>query len=216
MPFTEQVNPSVEMISSASRLPRGSAVRIVETAVRSTSAEDRSPADDFRAFLLDRTRGRSLRKRFMAWAKWSGISDADAEDAIQTTLFKVHERVNRGLQLPDEGWLFTTAKRFAVALHRKTKKFQGAALEIDHDIPEKPHANVTPEHLGVVVHATEELGDEDHQLLKLHFWDGYSITQISEQLGIHRWTVHQRLVRALVTLRTTLGRSEHDFAEFTE
>ncbi|MEV0642289.1 SigE family RNA polymerase sigma factor [Streptomyces sp. NPDC050619] len=132
-----------------------------------------------------------------------------AEDLVQTTLGKAFVSWGRVRKADSpHAYVRTILMRTYlshVRLHRTTyEKPVG-------ELPEQPTAATThdPALRLALTQALASLSPQDRAVVVLRYWEDRSVTQTATELGLSAGNVRIRSMRALSTLRTSLG-DEHD------
>ncbi|WP_405797240.1 SigE family RNA polymerase sigma factor [Streptomyces sp. NBC_01506] len=130
-----------------------------------------------------------------------------AEDLVQTTLGKVFVSWRR-VRTADSphAYVRTILMRTYlshVRLHRTYEK------PVD-ELPEQPAAHHDPALRLALAQALARLTPQDRAVVVLRYWEDRSVAQTAKALGMSAGNVRVRSMRALSSLRTSLG-GEHDF-----
>jgi RNA polymerase sigma-70 factor, ECF subfamily len=130
---------------------------------------------------------------------------ARAEDLVQETLLRAwkHPRVLDQSQGSARAWLFTVARRIAIDDWRSA----AARSEVSTAAPpELPLPDDTDRALQgwLVAEALGELSPAHREVLGLCFFQGYSVAEAAERLGVAPGTVKSRTHYALRALRLAL------------
>lgn len=139
-------------------------------------------------------------------------STQDAEDICQTVLVKLmtssqifsskeHERA----------WVVRVTSNACKDLLRSASRQRTLGLEalggrdpIDWDIQDADTRD------SPVARAVQHLVEEQREAIHLHYYEGYKIDEIARMTQASPATVAKRLSRARETLRTVLGRRDHE------
>ncbi|TVT26174.1 sigma-70 family RNA polymerase sigma factor [Amycolatopsis rhizosphaerae] len=146
-----------------------------------------------------------------AAALWSyalrltGGDRARAEDLVQETLLRAwkHPRVLDQSQGSARAWLFTVARRIAIDGWRSA----ASRAEVSTDAPpELPLPDDTERALQgwLVAEALGALSPAHREVLGLCFFQGYSVAEAAQRLGVPAGTVKSRTHYALRALRLAL------------
>jgi RNA polymerase sigma-70 factor (ECF subfamily) len=103
-------------------------------------------------------------------------------------------------------WLFTIARRHAMAYHRRAPRAIG--LE-DADLPAPPAA-LGPEDFEVLRAALLRLTDERREALALRFFAGLRVQEIAAVMGKGESATKMLIHRGLLQLRELLSEGGHD------
>lgn len=136
------------------------------------------------------------------------VRDPDrADDLVQTTLLKGLERAPAGLEEP-LAWLKRVLRSVAVDEHRRARTRADVqdqlARELRSDLDHQPGL-AAAEHLFA---ALRELEAGSRQVIDLRFFQGASVRETAERLGVPVNTVRSRQARALAQLRERLRRDQ--------
>lgn len=130
---------------------------------------------------------------------------ADAADLLSDTMLHAWRRAE---DCPDDSqrqrmWLFTIAAN-VLANHRRssTRRLRLATRLQEHFMSE-----ATPDHAerSAVRDAVLRLHDTHRELIMLIHWDGLTITEAAELLGLNASTARSRYAAARTTLREALA-----------
>ncbi len=126
---------------------------------------------------------------------------ADAEDAVQEVFLRLLTTAPEFRDATHEkAWLIRATLNYSSDLRRKTSR---ADLPLDDQIPAEPPAS------SRLLSAVRALPDKYSAVIHLHYYEGYSIREISKLLGLPAPTVGTRLARGREKLRQLL---EEDFS----
>jgi len=160
---------------------------------------------------------RHLRPRLLAYSQGHGLTRADAEDLVQTTLARVYQGV---AALRDESsflpWLFVIARnerrRWREASARQPPSAGESAADAAARLPD-PRPDAAPETVGAVAErlravrsAIEALPPQQRQCLLLQAVHGLSYDEIGATLRLSVHTVRNHLAQARRGLRRRLGK----------
>lgn len=130
---------------------------------------------------------------------------ADAADLLSDTMLHAWRRAEH---CPDDRqrrrmWLFTIAAN-VLANHRRSSKRR---LRLASRLREHFTSEVTPDHAerSAVRDAVLRLHDTHRELVMLIHWDGLTITEAAELLGLNASTARSRYAAARSTLRDALA-----------
>lgn len=128
-------------------------------------------------------------------------SSADAEDTVQEVFIKLIERADKFNDPEHEkAWLIRVTVNMA---KNKRKKLSRQSIPLDECQQEYIEPND-----GELLKAVLSLDEKYSTVLHLHYYEGYSISEIGHILSIPTATVGTRLARARIALRKKL---EGDF-----
>lgn len=128
-------------------------------------------------------------------------SSADAEDTVQEVFIKLIERADKFNDPEHEkAWLIRVTVNMA---KNKRKKLSRQSIPLDECQQEYIEPND-----GELLKAVLSLDEKYSTVLHLHYYEGYSISEIGHILSIPAATVGTRLARARIALRKKL---EGDF-----
>lgn len=135
---------------------------------------------------------------------WRVYNEEDALDITQEIFMKVY----RGLpefkgKSSIKTWIFAIARN-TVINYLKRNRYKEEDIE-NYVLSYNPDRDV---HMKVLVlKAMERLSDEQREVIKLYFFDGFSYKEIAELLQISVGTVKSRLSRAKAVLKEKLEAS---------
>lgn len=156
--------------------------------------------------------------RMLAYAKYMGFGDAQADDLVQDAFVRAYRHLKRcGDPERFAGWLFRILSNLCRTAgskrsRRKIRPLEGmATLESDEPSPhEVAEATWTRE---TVRAALEAVPDDQREALVLMYLQGYTISEIEDLTGASTSAVKMRLKRGRDALRAEL---EPLFAEVHE
>lgn len=161
----------------------------------------------------------ALAPRLYAFAlRWTR-SRAAAEDTVQQTLLQIHAARSRFLRgSPVVPWAYAIARRLLIDLGRRGSREELRAGDV-HD-PEEPAPAHSPEE-ALHRRRMEEEGRRDlaalpagwREAFELVKFEGLSVADAAEILGITRAMVKIRAHRATAALRRSMGRRLQDASE---
>ncbi|WP_406217515.1 SigE family RNA polymerase sigma factor [Streptomyces canus] len=125
-----------------------------------------------------------------------------AEDLVQTTLGKVFVSWRRVRRADNpHAYVRTILMRTYlshVRLHRTYEKPVG-------ELPEQPAVTQDPALRLALTQALARLAPQDRAVVVLRYWEDRSVAQTAKELGMSAGNVRIRSMRALSSLRTSLG-----------
>ena len=138
-----------------------------------------------------------------------GASDGQAEEVLQEALLTVWSKAHLfdRKKAAASTWIFTIARNRRIDILRK-KKFPEIDAEDPSLVPDAPRApdeEVIEAHEGAAVRvALEKLPDEQRELVRLAFYNGWSHSKIAADTNLPLGTVKSRLRLAFSRLRNEL------------
>lgn len=138
-----------------------------------------------------------------------GASDGQAEEVLQEALLTVWRKAHLfdRKKAAASTWIFTIARNRRIDILRK-KKFPEIDAEDPSLVPDAPRApdeEVIEAHEGAAVRvALEKLPDEQRELVRLAFYNGWSHSKIAADTNLPLGTVKSRLRLAFSRLRNEL------------
>jgi RNA polymerase sigma-70 factor (ECF subfamily) len=138
-----------------------------------------------------------------------GASDGQAEEVLQEALLTVWRKAHLfdRKKAAASTWIFTIARNRRIDILRK-KKFPEIDAEDPSLVPDAPRApdeEVIEAHEGAAVRvALEKLPDEQRELVRLAFYNGWSNSKIAADTNLPLGTVKSRLRLAFSRLRNEL------------
>jgi RNA polymerase sigma-70 factor, ECF subfamily len=133
---------------------------------------------------------------------------ARAEDVVQETLLRgwQHPEVTNDSQRPARAWLFTVARNMIID-ERRSSRFRNEVSPLDGTAaPEQ----ASPEEVGsaldrmLIGEALAQLSPDHRAVVRRSYYQGWTTTQIANDLGIAEGTVKSRLHYALRAMRLTM------------
>lgn len=138
----------------------------------------------------------------------------ETEDIVQDVFLQVWNKANSYSESKGTvyTWLVTLARNRAIdRLRSKGYKNQSHHIDIANLLIVADGASSNPqaktimnEHQHLVVNALKKLSLDQHQVLGLAYYEGYSQSEIAEKLNIPIGTVKSRMRKALMTMREYL------------
>ena len=144
-------------------------------------------------------------------------NDADAEDVVQETFFRISRNISHisGINSKTKGYVIITARSAAVDLFRKNKR--NAVVDSFEDIEElQPDASdiesdfITKQEKKVLCEALMRLPSIYKEVLILKYYESLKNGEIGKILSISKETVKKRIQRGLARLRKELEKNEGD------
>ena len=162
-------------------------------------------ADKARAVLLDleRAEGQAL----FGFAIRLGLSDAEAQDAVQESLLRLWTQFMAGVIIENpRGWTFRTIYRVAMDEHRLRRRAIGLLDRIGRAASRSPTSgSIEPADIwGEVDH----LSDRQRQVVYLRYQADLAFEEIGSVLGISASAARSHATFALAALRKRVFRSE--------
>lgn len=145
-----------------------------------------------------------------AWARRHTADHREAEEIVQETMIRAWRKydqydVERG---SERAWLFGIARNVAVDQHRRRRPHLRAVptAEVPEGVDDMElERAVETSH---VRDALLSLSDAHRQAVLLTYYEGWTVREAAERLGIPDGTVKSRLYHALRSLRSELERQE--------
>jgi RNA polymerase sigma-70 factor (ECF subfamily) len=128
------------------------------------------------------------------------------EDVVQETLLKAWRNPERLTEDKGSvrGFLFTITRNIAIDRHRARQARPAEVAETVSSAPvEKDHADQVVDSM-VVLGAMERLSDEHQQVLKAIYFQGRTVEEAAESLGVPAGTIKSRSYYALRRLREAI------------
>jgi RNA polymerase sigma-70 factor (ECF subfamily) len=143
-------------------------------------------------------------------------NEHDAEDVVQETFFRAHRQLNRFEERASFGtWLYRIAANCAHDLLRKRRRHEDRSESVDSDtnaLPPLPAGGVAPDrqvmNLEVrrrVIEALASLSHTERTALVLRHYEGLSIGEIGQILGLGTSATKHSVFRAVRKLRKELN-----------
>lgn len=136
-----------------------------------------------------------------------------AEDLVQDAFIRLDPHEATSVAAP-RAYLFRIVRNLAFNLRRR-RRLETATATLD-AAPEwsAPQAIETPEHRVMMIErlrrlarALEALPPESRTILEMHRFEGHTLEQIAETLGLSVATVHRRLRATMASLATEIEES---------
>lgn len=129
----------------------------------------------------------------------------DAADLLGDALVVVWRR---RAEIPHEEtrarmWLYGVARRVLSTHRRGARRREALSGALRLELLARPAANT--EAVETARALLELLPEKDRELLRLSFWEGFSLAEIAEIMGMRPATVRSRHARALARLRSIVG-----------
>ena len=145
-------------------------------------------------------------------------AESEAEDAAQEVFVVVLRRLKTfRRQSAFSTWLYRVARNQIIDYRRRA--CQRSSEASDHALLAVPAGNVLADHLEVVTAAERQarllehvgqLSEPQRVVVHLHYWQGQSVAEISELLGLRLGTVMSHLFRARQRLALLLREDGFD------
>ncbi|WP_250037833.1 sigma-70 family RNA polymerase sigma factor [Paractinoplanes maris] len=129
------------------------------------------------------------------------------EDVVQETLIKAWRNPERLTEDKGSvrGFLFTITRNIAIDRHRARQARPAEVAETVSSTPvERDHADQVVDSM-VVLEAMEKLSEEHQQVLKAIYFQGRSVDEAAESLGVPAGTIKSRSYYALRRLREAIA-----------
>lgn len=133
---------------------------------------------------------------------------ADAEDAVSETFRIAWDRCRNGTEV-DLRWVYVTLRNVIGHEYRRRKSEAGRALKLADTFPVSSEPGTTAEILDLRA-AMAELADADSDILRMHYWEELTSTEVGQILGCSATAVRLRLMRARRRLARLLGPGAED------
>jgi RNA polymerase sigma-70 factor (ECF subfamily) len=129
-------------------------------------------------------------------------SSEDAADLVSETLLVIWRRA-KAIPTDDTEarmWMFGAARKVLATHRRSVGRRAGLADKLAASVP-PPKA--TDEHDGLR-ELIGALGDPDREIVRLFYWERFSLIEVASILGMRDATVRSRMARARAKLRAQL------------
>jgi RNA polymerase sigma-70 factor (ECF subfamily) len=129
-------------------------------------------------------------------------SPEDAADLLSDTLLVIWRRA-KAIPIDDTEarmWMFGVARK-VLATHRRSAGRRAGLTEKLMSVT--PGEEAAHDGLRELIDA---LGDPDREIVRLHYWEGFSLIEVAGILGMRDATVRSRMARARTKLRNQLER----------
>lgn len=145
----------------------------------------------------------------LAWLK----SAEEAEELTQDVFLKVWNSRDRLTEITSfENWLFIIARNVMASAFRK--KIETPSFLTDQYIEESSlrpdHLMERQQHYQILLAGIALLPDKRQQVFRMSRLEGLSHNEIAAKLGMHKDTVAQYIVKAVVFLKSYLQEHIHD------
>ena len=129
----------------------------------------------------------------------------DAADLLGETLVVVWRKVRSVPSDPIEArmWMFGIARRVLSQSWRSRARRHALTDKLAHHLAELAPAE-EQDHAADVRAAIAELQAIDQEIIRLVYWDGFTLTDVAQHLGVNPATVRSRHARARTLLQTLL------------
>lgn len=135
-----------------------------------------------------------------------GLSDVEAQDAVQDVLFRLWLELRRGAVIENpRAWAFRSVYRIAMDHHRLRARIAALARRLERP-PGDPPADVADR--VAVWSAVEQLPERQRQVLYLRYRADLSFDEIGSVLGITASAARSHATQAVADLRRRLGPEE--------
>jgi RNA polymerase sigma-70 factor (ECF subfamily) len=137
-------------------------------------------------------------------------SESDAEEVVQEAFLRAFREIRRyESRASFSTWISTIAANFALDMIRRRKRWSSAGDEDSIPIASEapgPDRQAESERLGAVIERTmNTLTLQERTAFCLRHYEGFSIDQISRELGLSENATKQSIFRAVQKLRRALG-----------
>ena len=136
--------------------------------------------------------------RHMAWRlalQYTG-SAPDADDVSQMVFLKAMENIHKLEPGKEKAWLCRVTVNQCRSLHRSFQRHKTVPLEDTVPAPDETSR--------AVWQALGELPGKDRAAVYLHYFEGFSVKEIAQQMGVTPSAVTSRLLRARAKLKEAL------------
>lgn len=133
-------------------------------------------------------------------------SPEDAADLLGETLLIVWRRER---SIPDDEnasrmWMCGVARKVLSGQHRSARRRTALTQRLGEELASM-HPPADTDDVGAEVRESLRiLPVTDQEIIRLHYWDGFSLAEIAELLGMREGTVRSRHARARAKLRAHL------------
>jgi RNA polymerase sigma factor (sigma-70 family) len=137
------------------------------------------------------------------FARRQGLTDAQADDAVQETLLRLWTALIGGERILDpKAWAYRVIYRIAMDQHRVRRRIRAIVTAIGS--PEPPPRTDADDRVAVWSEV-DRLPERQRQVVYLRYRSDLSFDQIGEALGITASAARSHATQAMATLRRRLG-----------
>lgn len=131
----------------------------------------------------------------------------DAADHVGEVLLALWRKAGAAPADATEGrmWLFGIARRALLEQHRRDQHRSALTARLRLEVRETRTIEQRVDEHADVARALGILSEKDRELVRLHHWEGFSLTEAASILGMHAGTARTRYARARTKLRGTLS-----------
>jgi RNA polymerase sigma-70 factor (ECF subfamily) len=134
-----------------------------------------------------------------------------AKDALHDIFLKVLKQIKT---ISDDGkieqWTNTICYNHCIDILRKLNKIQTNSLDdnninyVSSLIDDVDNTTASTDIQAELQLALDQLKEEERLIIVLHYWEGFTVKEIAEQMGIGQSAIKMKLVRTRDKLKTTL------------
>ena len=152
---------------------------------------------------LERTEGQAL----FGFAVRLGLSDVEAQDAVQESLLRLWAQLTIGTNIENpRGWIFRTIYRVAMDEHRLRRRATGLLDRIGRAVSRS--AAPGPVEPADVWDEVDHLSDRQRQVVYLRYQADLAFEEIGAVLGITAGAARSHATFAMAALRKRLSTQE--------
>ena len=133
-------------------------------------------------------------------------SREDAADLLSETLLVIWRRAKAVPADDTEArmWMFGVARKVLTTHRRAAGRRAGLAEKLESTVA-RTEPTLDHDELRDLIDA---LGDPDREIVRLFYWEGFSLVEVAGILGMREATVRSRMARARTKLRDALNAAE--------
>lgn len=135
--------------------------------------------------------------------------EKEAEDVVQEVFIRYFKENQKKLIAYPKAWLYKSLHRLCIDHVRKRPPTKLVSLEVINNKEDENHQELYHEYLRIE-QLLAPLPDEQATIVKMHFTDDLTFSEISDILGISRDTVKSRYRYAMEKLRKNM-KKDNDY-----
>lgn len=137
------------------------------------------------------------------FARRLGLTDMEADDAVQETLVKVYLELRRGVAIVNtRAWTFRACYRISMDHHRRSRRERRAIEQVEHPPPASTPGNV--DDIFAIWDEVDRLPARQRQVVYLRYAIDMTFEDVGATLGMSASAARSHDTQARAKLRRTL------------